>query len=141
MDKYYELDEDTKDLFLKVFEKKAFPVAVRFQFVGNSKQKDLVKVSKINDQFSFLMDKELLVSFNEQLLNVFDEDDSVSILIEQELDKVSIDPKSGKIKMVKPDLSTFSGIINKYGVNKVARANQITELYDQQQKDGQVDLV
>jgi hypothetical protein len=141
MDKYYELDEDTRDLFLEVFEKKAFPVAVRFQFIGNSKQKDLVKVTKINDQFGFLMDKELLVSFNEQLLNVFDEDDSVSILIEQELDKVSIDPKSGKIKMIKPDLNTFSGIINKYGVNKVARANQITELYDQQQKDGQVDLV
>ncbi len=140
MDKFYELSEDTEEMFLNVFNKKAFPVAVRFQFVGNDKQKQLVTVKKLNDQFEFLLGKELIVSFNENLLHVFD-DVSKEILIEQELDKISIDPNSGKVKMIKPDLSTFSGIITKYGVEQVARANQITELYDQQQKDGQVDLV
>jgi hypothetical protein len=42
---------------------------------------------------------------------------------------------SGKIKLVKTDLNTFSSIVNKYGVEKVARANKVEELYAEQQKD------
>jgi hypothetical protein len=38
--------------------------------------------------------------------------------------------------MIKTDLNTFSSLINKYGVEKVAKANQVEELYHQQQKDG-----
>ena len=68
-------------------------------------------------------------------MNVFDED-SISILIEQEIDKVSIETESGKIKMIKPDLSTFSSLITKYGVEKVSKANGIEELYHQQKLDG-----
>jgi hypothetical protein len=62
-------------------------------------------------------------------------------LIEQEIDKVSIDAQSGKIKMIKPDLTTFSAIINKYGVDKVAKANQVEELYQQQVKDGKEEFI
>lgn len=135
MDKFYEVSDDAKKSFYDVFNKKTFPVSIGFQFVGSSKQKHLLKISKIADQYAFLLEKELLVSINEDLLEVFDKE-SVGILIEQELDKVSIDSNSGKIKMVKPDLSTFSALITKYGVEKVARANQVEELYDQQVKDG-----
>jgi len=87
------------------------------------------------DQYAFLLNKELLVSVNEDLFNVFDEE-SISILIEQEIDKISIETESGKIKMIKPDLSTFSALITKYGVEKVAKANQVEELYQQQKADG-----
>ena len=45
-------------------------------------------------------------------------------------------PVASAIKMVKPDLSTFSALINKYGVDKVSKANQVELLYEQQQKDG-----
>ena len=69
------------------------------------------------------------------MLSVFDET-SIEILIEQELDKISISGDSGKIKMVKPDLSTFSSLITKYGVQKVAKANQVEDLYHQQKSDG-----
>jgi hypothetical protein len=44
---------------------------------------------------------------------------------------------SGKIKLVKPDLTTFSSLINKYGIEKIARANKVEELYQQQKKDDQ----
>ena len=87
------------------------------------------------DQYAFLLNKELLVSVNEDLFNVFDEE-SISILIEQEIDKISIETESGKIKMIKPDLSTFSSLITKYGVEKVGKANQIELLYQQQKADG-----
>ena len=134
MSKFYELSQDSVDTFFKVFNKKTFPLAIKFQFVGCEKQKNLIKITKLPDQYSFLLDKELLVQINDDLMSVFEEE-SITILIEQEIDKVVIDSQSGKIKMIKPDLSTFASLITKYGVDKVAKANQIEELYHQQTND------
>jgi hypothetical protein len=140
MSKFYEVSQDTQDTFFKVFNKKSFPLAIKFQFVGCETQKTLIKISKLPEQYSFLLEKELMVQVNEDLMSVFDEE-SITILIEQEIDKVSIDSQSGKIKMIKPDLTTFSAIINKYGVDKVAKANQVEELYQQQVKDGKEEFI
>lgn len=140
MSKFYEVSSDTQDTFFKVFNKKTFPLSIKFQFVGAEKQKSLIKISKLPDQYSFLLDKELLVQVNEDLISVFD-DESVTILIEQEIDKISVDTQSGKIKLIKPDLTTFSSLISKYGVDKVAKANQIEELYQQQVKDGKEEFI
>ena len=135
---YYEVDSSTEELFLEIFNKKSIPFNVRILFQGNCKQKQLIKVSKIPDQYSFALGKELLISINEDLLNVFD-DESVTILIEQEIDKINFNIESGKIKLVGTDLNTFSSIVNKYGVEKVARANKVEELYVDQQKDSKGD--
>jgi hypothetical protein len=140
MSKFYEVSDDTEKTFFNIFNKKTFPVSVKFQFIGCENQKTLIKIAKINDQFSFLLEKELLISVNEDLFNVFDEE-SITILIEQEIDKISIDTQSGKIKMIKPDLTTFSSLISKYGVDKVAKANQVEELYQQQTKDGKEEFI
>ena len=86
---FYKLDETTEELFMDVFNKKSFPVNVGFQFIGSSKQKQLIKVAKISDDFAFVLRKELKVIINEDLLNVFD-DESITILIEQEIDKINI---------------------------------------------------
>lgn len=135
---FYELDETTEELFMEVFNKKSFPVNVSFQFIGSSKQKQLIKVSKVADDFAFVLKKDLKVTINEDLLNVFEEE-SITILIEQEIDKININMESGKIKLVGTDLNTFSSIVNKYGVEKVARANKVEELYSEQQKDAKED--
>jgi len=137
---YYELDESTEELFMEVFEKKSFPINLKILFQGNSKQKQLIKVSKIPDQYAFSLSKELLISINEDLLNVFD-DESITILIEQEIDKININMESGKIKLVSTDLNTFSSIVNKWGVQKVARANGTQELYSQQKEDMDQDFI
>jgi hypothetical protein len=140
MSKFYEVSQDTQDTFYQVFNKKTFPLSVKFQFVGSETQKTLIKISKLPDQYSFLLEKELMVMVNEDLMSVFD-DESITILIEQEIDKVSIDTQSGKIKMIKPDLTTFSSLISKYGVDKVAKANQVEDLYQQQVKDGKQEFI
>ena len=138
MDKFYEVSEDAIARFYEVFNKKSFPVSIKFQFVGCEKQKELIKVSKIADHFAFILQKEILVSINDDLMSVFD-DESITILIEQEIDKININIETGKIKFIKTDLNTFSAIVNKYGVEKVARANKVEELYNEQKKDGKTD--
>lgn len=134
MDNFSEINDETKKEFFEVFSKKSFPIQVKFQFIANSKQKNLIKISKIADQFAFLLQKELLVSINEELMNVYDEE-SIVILLEQEIDKIHINIDTGKIKLLKTDLNTFSSLVNKYGVEKVARANKVEELYQEQQSD------
>lgn len=134
MDKFYEVSEDSINRFYEIFNRKSFPVGIKFQFIGNEKQKELIKVSKVSDQYSFILQREILVSINEDLMHVFD-DESVVILMEQEIDKININIETGKIKLVKTDLNTFSSLVNKYGVEKVARANKVEEIYNEQKRD------
>lgn len=134
MDRFYELSDEAIDQFKNTLRNKSFPVDVKIQYIGDSKQKVLIKVAKIPDDISFVLQKEIKVTINEDLLNAYDEE-SIKILFEQEVDKIDINLDTGKIKLLKTDLNTFSGIVNKYGVEKVARANKVEELYQQQQKD------
>jgi hypothetical protein len=140
MSKFYSLSDETIDTFKSVFNKKSFPFNVGFQFVGSESQKNLIKITKMPDQFAFILEKELLVSINDDLMSVFEEE-SIQILMEQEIDKISVNMDTGKIKMVKPDLTTFSGLINKYGIEKVAKANKVEELYAEQKQDAEEDFL
>ncbi len=138
MDKHFELSQDTIDQFYEVFNKKAFPVNIGFSFIGNSKQKKAIIISKVPDKYQFKMQKELMIEINEELIEKFD-DISRQILIEQEIDRLSINSDTGKIKLVKPDLTTFSSLVNKYGIDEVSRANQVEILSVQQKEDQEAD--
>ncbi len=127
MSKYYELSEDTIKSFVDMYKKKSFFMEIKFDFIGCENQKSLIKISKIPDNYAMKLGKDLQVSINEDLFMSFD-DESIDILYEQELDKVSINLDSGKIKMLKPDVNTFSSLISKYGFDKVSRANQVEVL-------------
>jgi len=140
MSKFYSLSDETIGTFKSIFNKKSFPFNVGFQFVGSESQKNLIKISKMPDQFAFILEKELLISINDDLMSVFEEE-SIQILMEQEIDKISVNMDTGKIKMIKPDLTTFSGLINKYGIEKVAKANKVEELYAEQKQDAGEDFL
>ena len=46
---------------------------------------------------------------------------------------------SGKIKLVKPDLTTFSSLVIKYGIEKVSKANSLENLESDQKDDMDID--
>jgi hypothetical protein len=140
MDNFYELSEDTINDFFDVFNKKTFPVQIDFQFIGVKKQKQLIKIAKIADDYAFVLKKDLKVTINEDLMDSFDEE-SRTILIEQEIDKINMNLESGKIKLVGTDFNTFSSLVNKYGVEKISRANQIELLLTEQKEDQDNDFI
>lgn len=133
-EKFYELDSSTIEEFNEVFNTKAFPRTINLEFVGSSSQKQMIKISKLPEWYTALHDKELLITINEDIIDAFDEESQI-ILIEQELDKIEINIESGKMRLVRPDLTTFSSLINKYGVEKVGRANKVEELFSEQRAD------
>lgn len=134
MSKYYEVSEDTIEKFKGVYNKKSFSVSVEFDFIGCESQKNLIKITKIPDNYAIKLQKDLQVSINDELMSLFD-DESIIILIEQELDKISVNLDTGKIKLLRPDVNTFSSLISKYGIDRVSRANQVEVLYNEQNKD------
>ena len=135
-----ELSEDTINDFFDVFNKKTFPVKIEFEFIGVKKQKQLIKISKIADDYAFVLKKDLKITINEDLMDAFDEE-SRTILIEQEIDKINMNLESGKIKLVGTDFNTFSSIVVKYGVEKVSRANQVETLFAEQKEDQDNDFI
>lgn len=135
MDRFYDLSEDTIQMFNNVVENKAFPVNLKFKFVGDSKQKKLIKIAKVSDDLRFAFNVDLKVVINEDLIDAYDES-SINILIEQEVDRIEYSLDKDKLRLVKHDLNTFSSLVNKYGIENIARANKVEELYQQQLNDG-----
>ena len=133
-EQYHELEDYIVDHFKESEKKLSIPVDIKYVFQADNKQKTLIKLIKINDRYSSLLGADMLVSFNEDYYDAFD-DEAKDILIDQELALVEFDLEKGTIKLGRADLITSSGIIKKYGVDAVERANQVRDLYNQQQSE------
>ena len=46
MSKYYNLSQDSINLFNQIFDTKAFPLGINFAFIGHEEQKELIKITK-----------------------------------------------------------------------------------------------
>lgn len=135
--KFHDASDETQELFNKIVEKLALPFAIKFHILATESQKCLIKISKVSDLYQHITKYDIIVMFNETYIDALDEQ-SCQILIQQELDKLECDLNSGKIKIGKPELSTSVGVIKKYGIDDVAKANQLEELFKQQKDDGQL---
>jgi hypothetical protein len=133
-EQFHELSDYIVEYFNNLEKKLSIPVDIKYVYQADDKQKTLIKIIKVNDRYSNLLGADLLVSFNEDYFDAFD-DESKSILVDQELALIEFNLEKGILKIGKPDLVTSSGIIKKYGVDAVERANQVRDLYNQQQTD------
>jgi hypothetical protein len=125
--KFSEIGDDTKKFFNDLMKSMNTSYSLKYVLLNNSKLKNAVKVMKVSEIYQHISNAEIIVLFNENIFDVLD-DTAKSILLKQEIDRIHVDLDSGKIKLIKPDVITFSGIIKKYGLDKVARANQLNEL-------------
>jgi hypothetical protein len=136
-DDFHELTDYIVDFFDEMKNKLNLPVDIKYTYQANDKQKDLITIKKIPDNYAFIVDADLIVTFNEDYFDAFDEE-SKKILTDQELAKVEFNMDKGTLKIVKPDLVTSSSIIKKYSLESVERANQVKDLYKDQQLDDAV---
>jgi hypothetical protein len=124
--KFYDISEETVSIFSEIVRKKVLN-DVSFEFIGSDSQKIVVKISKLSEQYEYLLKKHVLVTINEKLMSDFD-DEAINILFEQEIDKITFNVETGKIKLRKTDINTFASLIKKYGIDKISRANQLAEI-------------
>jgi hypothetical protein len=138
-EQYHELSEYIIEYFTELEKKLSLPIDIKYVYQADDKQKTLLKITKIPDRYSNLLNADILISFNEDFFDAFD-DESKNILIDQELALVEFDLEKGTIKIGKPDLITSTGVVKKYGMEAVERANNVKDLYNQQQEDKEKDL-
>jgi hypothetical protein len=138
-EQYHELSEYIIEYFTDLEKKLSIPIDIKYVYQADDKQKTLLKITKIPDRYSNLLNADILISFNEEFFDAFD-NESRNILIDQELALVEYDLEKGIIKIGKPDLVTSTGVVKKYGMEAVERANNVKDLYNQQQEDKERDL-
>lgn len=133
-EQFHELSDYIVEYFNELEQKLALPVDIKYVYQADDKQKTLIKIVKIPDRYATLLKADLLISFNEDYFDAFD-DESKNILIDQELTLIEFNMDKGTLKIGKPDLMTSTGVLKKYGVEAVERANQVKDLYSQQKDD------
>lgn len=132
--KFYDLDETSLEQINGIIDSLSFPFNIKMKMIGVSNQKCLIKLTKTSPITTHLSGIELLICINEDYLVSLEEENS-KILIHQELDRIETDIQKGSFKLGKFKLQTNEGILHKYGIDAVAKANQLSDLYTKQKKD------
>lgn len=127
MKKYQEITNDTIiETFQEILKSKYIPVDINFQFTAVVKGKKLIDIKKVPENLEDVLGKQLQVIVNEEIYDKMD-DKSIEIIFEQEIEKISYNMNTGKISLTNPKLAVFPGIVNKYGIDDIARAYEIEE--------------
>ncbi len=132
---YKLLEEDVIEFFKKVLGTKNIATEIKFYFLEHSKQKRLIKICKIPDQYALGMDANVLVVINSSYYDNIKEDLIKNILFEQEIDRIEYDYQKNKIKIGKSNLITSKGVVEKYNIKEVERAIEIEEMLEKQGKE------
>ena len=135
MANYSELHEDIVEFFNERLELFHIPMSLSFYFQENSKQKQLIKLTKIPEQYSVIINKDILVQVNQEYFDSFNSegDDINTILFDQALDMIETNMDKGTFKIKsKTNFNASLGIINKYSFEKVQRAIEVERLYEDQ---------
>jgi hypothetical protein len=108
--------KETEDLFKKVLEETSVPRSIKFELIAANDMKEIGKVAKANEILKYMTEIDIIILLNE---NIFDRlaDDQKVMILEELLAQVFWDSNSGKIKLIKPDVNTFSLLIKRYGID------------------------
>jgi hypothetical protein len=126
-DQYFELDEEIVKFIKKTELEFSFGIDLKYEYISNNKQKQLIQIKKIPDNYAVLLNAEVLISVNDEFYYKFD-DEIRTILIEQEFDKLQINFEKGTFKLAQPTLKTSIGIIKKHNYESIERANETERL-------------
>lgn len=126
-EQYYELDQEIIDFFKKIEQEFVFAMDFKYTFIANNKQKKLLTIKKIADDYAVLLNSEILITVNDVLFDKLD-DEIRTILFEQEIDKIIPNLEKGTFSISQPTLKTSMGIIKKHSYEQVERANETERL-------------
>lgn len=132
--KFYELSADSLQEVNDIINEMAMPFNIKKEIIGASGQKTLIKLQKASPFVNYKTGIELFIFINEDYLAALDNETS-KILIHQELDRIETDIAKGTFKFGKFRLQTNEGILSRYGIEAVSRANQLSTIFTEQKAD------
>lgn len=135
LERYYEVEDSTLKTFNDVLSKTALPIRIEFKIFGDAKLKKLIEMKKYAPEDEYMFKSQIKIKINEDLLNNLDDDESVELLIRECLNGLEINTETGVLKIVKPDISTFASIMEKFSLDSVKRAKELEKLTLQQTEE------
>ena len=114
---YDKIEDSNEKLFNKVLDGTSIPKTLTIQLIAANEMKDIGKVVRASDLVRYVSDGvDVFVILNETIFDRLD-DDQQKLILEELLAQIYVDPESGKLKLLKPDISTFSLLLTKYGID------------------------
>mgnify|MGYP000894301559 CR=1 FL=1 len=133
--KFEEVSPDVEKLFDEVRDKTSIPQWIQFKVLCNNKQKkEVIKAVKSNDLVETLTEGvNFAIIINEEIFNQMP-DDMKKMAIDECLAGVAVSD-SDAVSLEKPDFTTYSGVLAKYGDNEVIKLKEsVKSLYDAQKQ-------
>lgn len=135
MAKFEEPFEDSKELFTTLIANAELNRSVNIEVLVNNRQKDIYKLYKTNDLTKYKTGVDVFIVINEK---VFDQlsDEQKLIVADESIAGIHYDSEKEKLTISKPDVSTFSGLLKKYGEKMYLELNELIKLiYAQEQNE------
>ena len=114
MPKFQAPSDELIKKFDSILKKTSIVDLIQFRILDSPSLKEPIMIAKASPIVNHLNSIDVLLYFNEELFDMLDES-LQDIAIEEKLAQVYFDSEKDKVVMLKPDLTTFSGIIGKYG--------------------------
>lgn len=132
MSKFEEVFEDTLELFQKHINESSIPKFIKIKILSNNKiKKDFGLVNKSQDIVKYMTDYDIIIQVNEPIFDQL-EDTQKEYVVNDLLAKIVYD--KDKITIINPDVSTFSGVLRKYGIDTYQSIKEsISVLLEQKQ--------
>lgn len=135
MARYDAVYNDTQKRFDRVLDATTIPTQmITINLLSNDKLKDPYKVVKTNDLTRHLTNVEVYIIVNELLIEKL-EDSQKDILFDEALAQIEVNHETGAVKIARPDITTFSGVIAKYGGEEILRLKECIRAAKDVKKD------
>ena len=133
---FKEVEQDIVDFIKSIESDFNIPLDVKYKYLMNTKQKQMVKFTKIPDAYASdsMLNSDILVVINSDYYDNFD-DDIKRILIEKEFDKIDFNFEKGTIKVSKPKVDINTGFVEKHTWEKISNAIKLENEFEEQRKD------
>lgn len=120
MAKFDDVFEDTQALFDTHLKQIDNLNEVNIKILANNRLKQIGKVVKANDLLKHMTDEDIVILINERIFEQL-EVEQKKMTVEELVAEIYFDAEADKVKIVKPDINTFSLLLSKYGYDKYER--------------------
>lgn len=113
MAKYEEPFEETQDLYNQLIEQAGLSNFVNITILTDNKAKKIFNPVKANELLKYRTGDDIIIILNEKIFDQLTQEQRI-IVAEESLAGISFDSEKDRIVINKPDVVTFSGILNKH---------------------------
>ena len=134
MAEYQEVFPDHQQLFTNLIAEIDSLNSVNIKVLGNNELKEVTKIIKANDLLRHESANDVYIILNETIFEPLNEEQK-AMVVEETVAQIYFDAEKDKISIIKPDFTTFSGLLVKYGHQKCLDLKALIRLMYESQGD------